>query len=214
MDICNLIHPELPPLARPVTAPRLPKMQQAPPIALHSILAADTITGHVLTRHEHGELEWIPYLYLRWGCPTLRNKAWLDNAVQDLGSKATVIPQWMMTLPRRPITAYHKIIPMFYVPPMDNGTLHGCYARIIYRLWGKSKIGITTLEVLRQGGNMPELEAFVQAKEREIHRVRGNKVLLSQAIGANMVRHDLIPIPEQPRPVRRKLVIDVSPGKA
>lgn len=193
MNLCHLVHPELPPLReRPAAHHGLPKIQQLMTIAIQRILAADPVTGHVLVHQIDGELEWIPYIYLRWGCPSLgaKSKEWLDNSIQGL-SGAPIIHRWMLRLPRRPITNYHRIIPLFYMPPLDDGTPHGCYARIVYRLWGKNRVGVSPLELLQ--GSVPEITAFVAEKQREIRKAMGDQARLKRVLGLNVVRHDAMP---------------------
>ena len=215
MNICHLIHEELPPIHQSTTAVPLPKLEQlfkpSPSMSLTSILAVDSITGHVLARMSDGAIEWIPYLYLRWGCSAFTNKRWLDKAMLDL--KSMSIPMWLHALPRHPITKFHKIVPLFYIPRLDDGTLQGCYEHIVYRLWGKSKIGVTTLGLIQS----PELAAFVACKQLEIKKAAGSQALLNQTMGLNVSHNDLMLQPWGSlveRKVRRKLATASSPNTA
>ena len=102
------------------------------PEAIKYILAADSVSGHVLVCSAASEVQWIPYLYLRWACNALSNKKWLDRHVANVVGRP--IPPQFDSLPRVPITQLHRILLIHYIPRLNDGTLAGMHERIIYRL--------------------------------------------------------------------------------
>lgn len=161
------------------------------PEAIKDILAVDAVSGHVLVVcNPNNDLHWVPYMYLRWACDAFPNKKWLDRNVLQLMDKP--IPPHLDGLPRMPILDFHRILLIYYIPRLNDGTAAGSHERIIYRLWGKGKLGSTTLRSL---SGMAGLNSFVRTRLDEIRRAGRNKALLSRTMGLT-VRHDdlLMPI--------------------
>ena len=154
---------------------------------IRTILAVDFVTGHVLTMFNCSpELYWIPYIYLRWACNNLNNKKWLDQTVLELMRK--VIPPEYNSMRRIPITEFHRILPIYYIPRLNDGTLQGLHERVVYRLWGKSKLGVTTLKML---ADCPGIDNFVKKRTGEIRRAYNNRAGLMRAMGLSVKHNDI-----------------------
>ena len=150
--------------------------------AIKDFVAVDEVSGHVLVQFEEGlECQWLPYMYLRWACPSLVDK---DEMVQKVnllkGKKA--IPPHLDALQRPSIVQYHAIRPLQYVP----GDGRHRKELLVYQLCGKSKVGVTHLDLVREGYSLaPQklraLKAFVRAEKQTIQ---------GSGVAVDMKKHD------------------------
>jgi len=165
--------------------------------AIDDFLAADGVTGHVLVRFVEGsEREWLPYVYLRWACPTLRCKAELVDKVKALLPEP--IRRKYQRLEHPSIAEFHPIVPTNYIPRLDDGTPEGQHERLVYRLQGRHIMGIALLDAVRKSyaASAPDklraLNKFVAAKKTEIALAGKNQPKLLDIMGLLLEHHDLM----------------------
>jgi hypothetical protein len=145
---------------------------------IKNFVAVDCITNHVLVEFDEPGYEWQPYLYLRRACPTLRNKADLDNDVARL--KLSPHESHFAFKPREPINNFHDIVPLAYVPWLLDGTEHGKHELIVYRLKGKAAIGITTRS------SIVVTQDFIDGRRAMIAAAGTDEARLAEVMGMNL----------------------------
>jgi hypothetical protein len=152
---------------------------------IRGILAVDPVSGHVLVQYFQGDnVQWLPYVYLRWACPSLVDKHWLETEVFSKSGMA--VPVQYAMLPRTPITEFMKVVPTHYVPELNDGTAFGQVERVMYRIFGRNRIGLTPLYLIH---DQPGIAEFVQQKRAEIKKTGKNVNRLTKIMGLN-VQHD------------------------
>ena len=137
---------------------------------IKDFIGVDVQSGHVLVEYENDEgCEWMPYIYLRWACATLRDKKDLDAKVEAL--RHTAIDPKYDGMERIPIVNFHGIVLLHYIPCLDDGTPQGMFERICYRLDRRNVVGFTRVDDLRkalQPEALSALDAFIKTKRTEI----------------------------------------------
>ena len=161
---------------------------------IDDFISVDEVTGHVLVKFlGHHTPEWQPYVYLRWACPTIRDKKELDEKVTAL--KGVEIKPEHKALERKSILLFHGIVLQHYVPRLNDGTREGEFERIGFRLEGKRATGFTHLNILRSGCDLPtlsRLESFIQQKKREIAAAAADNAELIRIMGLCVEHADCV----------------------
>lgn len=157
--------------------------------AIQGFLAVDPVSGHVLVQFVgSNDIQWLPYMYLRWACSSLTNKKWMETEVHSRWGKP--IPIQYDVIPRISITNFVKVVPLHYIPALYDGTLFGNSERIIYRIFGRNRIGVTTLALL---GGCEGIGRFVDIKRQELVKAGRNATRLTKCMGLNLIHDDIGP---------------------
>jgi hypothetical protein len=165
---------------------------------IKDIVAVDPLAGQVFAVFEGGGGEWMPYMYLRWFCPTYKDKKELMSSVRDLLLKkepGAPPSEKYDSLPRTAIVYYSDIKPLNYIPGIKSGDSE----LLRYRLRGRPYVGITRLDLIREAYSanrkkLSALEAFVEDQKREMRRARGDRAKLIALMGLFEKHDDLFKV--------------------
>jgi hypothetical protein len=135
--------------------------------------AVDPLTNQVLVEFIEPGTEWQPYMYLRWYCPTLRDKASLLRDVETLPSSREG--------ERTTVDSFFDVEPKAYIPKLNDGTEHGKHEHIVYRIYGSNKYGITTLATYG-----PDVTCFIQRCRDKIWKAGRDEAKLRKVMGMNL----------------------------